>query len=181
MIFGLAVIVFGGFAPLLWAQARSAPIDVNLIIDGSESLSGVKEEVTAWLSRNFVDQMLAEGDNITVWSAGSAAKVIFSGKIAGNSSKEDLKKSIHDIAASGKTADFTGALKEAVIRRQGSPFSFTLLISASPEALTPVFSGGMASLARFSRVEEFSGWRALIVGLNIEEKVERAAAAFLGS
>jgi len=50
MIFRLAVIVFWCFAPFLSAQARSAPIDVNLIIDGSESLSLIKEEVTAWLS-----------------------------------------------------------------------------------------------------------------------------------
>jgi len=128
--------------------------------------------------RNLVDQTLAEGDSITVWSAGSAAKVIHSGKIGGNSSKEDLKKSIREIAASGETADFTGALKEAALRRRGSPFSFTLLISASPDA---VFQGGQASMMRFSRVEEFSGWRALVVGLNINEKVERAAAVFLGS
>jgi hypothetical protein len=178
MIFGLIVIVFAGFTPLLGAQTRSALIDVNLIIDGSESLSEVKEEVIVWLSRNFVDQMLAEGDNITVWSAGSAAKVVFSGKIGGNSSKEDLKKSIREITASGKTADFIGALKEAALRRQGSSFSYTLLISASPDAIFPT---GQASLMRFSRVEEFSRWRALVVGLNIEEKVERAAAAFLGS
>jgi hypothetical protein len=178
MIFGLAVVVFTGFSPLLGAQVRSVPIDVNLIIDCSESLSEVKEEVTAWLSRKFVDQMLVEGDNITVWSAGSEAKIILSGKIGGNSSKEDLKKNIREIAASGETADFTGALKEAALRRQGSSFSYTLLISASPDA---VFPGGHASLMRFSRVEEFSGWRALVVGLNVEEKVERATAAFLGS
>jgi hypothetical protein len=178
MIFGLAVIVFGSFTQLLGAQTRSAPIDVNLIIDCSESLSGVKEEVTAWVNRSFIDQMLAEGDNITVWSAGSSAKVIFSGMIGGNSDKEDLKKSIREIAVSGVMADFTGALKEAALKRRGSPFSFTLLISASPAA---VFPSGQAGLMRFSRVEEFPGWRALVVGLNLEEKVENAAAAFLGS
>jgi hypothetical protein len=178
MIFGLIVIVLGGFAPLLGAQVRSVPIDINLIIDGSESLSEVKEEVTAWISSNFVDHLLVEGDNITVWSAGSAAKVIFSGRIGGNSAKEDVKKSIREITTSGRTADFAGALKEAALRHQGSPFSFTLLISASADA---VFSSGQASLMRFSRVDEFPGWRALVVGLNINEKVERAAAAFLGS
>jgi hypothetical protein len=178
IIFGLAVIVFGVFTPLLEAEARSAPIDANLIIDGSESLSAVKEEAAAWLSRGFIDQMLAEGDSITVWSAGSQAKVIFSGTIGGNYSKEDLKKSVLEIAASGETADFAGALKEAAQKRPGAPFSYTLLISASPDA---VFSSGQSSLLRFSRVEEFPGWRALVVGLNLEEKVERAAAAFLGS
>jgi hypothetical protein len=30
-------------------------------------------------------------------------------------------------------------------------------------------------------VEEFSGWRALIVGLNIDDKVTRAAAAFFSN
>jgi hypothetical protein len=180
-IFWLTVIVFWGLAPLLIAQARSAPIDVNLIIDSSKSLSEVKEEVTAWVSRNFIEQVLAEGDNVTIWSAGTTAKVIFTGIICGNSNKEDIKKCIRDIATSGETADFTGALKEAALRRQGSPFTYTLLISASPAALEPVLSSGQASLIRFSRVEEFSGWRALVVGLDLEEKVERAAAVFLGS
>jgi hypothetical protein len=138
----------------------------------------VKEEVISWINCNLIDLTLAEGDNITVWSAGSSAKIIFSGTVGGNSTKEDLKKSIREIATSGETADFTGALMEAALKRHGSPFSFTLLISASPDA---VFPSGQAGLMRFSRVEEFPGWRALVVGLNLEEKVESAAAAFLGS
>jgi len=34
---------------------------------------------------------------------------------------------------------------------------------------------------RYSRVEEFSGWRAIVVGLNLDTKVKRAAAGFYGS
>ncbi|MDR2952671.1 MAG: VWA domain-containing protein [Treponema sp.] len=180
-MFCFTLFVFESFLPLIGAQTRSTPIDVNLIIDSSESLPGVKEEITTWISNNFVDQILAEGDNFAVWSAGSKAKVIFSGTIKGNSAKEDVKKSIHEIASAGKTADFSSALKEAALRCQNSPFSYTLLISASPASLEQVLSGGHASLMRYSKVEEFSGWRALVVGLNLDEKVGRAAAAYIGS
>jgi len=158
----------------LYAQAR-APIDVNIIIDGSSSLSGVKDEVTAWVIGRL-DQILVDGDRITVWSAGTSARVIYTGTVS-NTEKEAAKKSIRDIAPSGQTADFSGALRDAAGRR-GSSYSYTLLISASPAALSSVLSGPQANLLRFSRIEEFNSWRALVVGLNIDTKVKGAATAF---
>ena len=182
IILGLILTALAGFSPLY--GDRSTPIDVNLIIDSSQALSGVKDEVIAWASRTLVEQILADGDRITVWSAGQAARVVFSGRIDGDSDREGVIKSIREISAAGDSADFSGALREA---SSGSApaapaaFSYTLLISASPAALTPVLSGSQANLIRFSRVEEFSGWRVLVVGLNLDAKVRRAAAAFLGS
>ena len=156
--------------------AQRAPIDINLIIDGSSSLSGVKNEITSWVSGRL-DQILAEGDRVTVWSAGQAAKVIYSGKMNSSSDRDAVKKSIRDLTPSGNNADFSGALREAS-SRQSPPYSYTLMISASPAALSSVLSGTRANLLRFSRVEEFNGWRALVVGLNIDSRVKRSASAF---
>jgi len=172
----LLFLVFAVFFRLVPAHAQRAPIDINLIIDGSSSLTGIKNEVTAWVFGRL-DQILAEGDRITVWSAETQSKVIYSGKIEG-SGKEAVKKSIMDISPSGSSPDFSGALKDAA-SRQNSSYSYTLLISASPAALSSVLSGPQANLLRFSRVEEFSAWRALVVGLNLDARVRRAAAAFL--
>jgi hypothetical protein len=171
LILGFAV--FFGIVP---AHAQRAPIGINLIIDGSSSFTDVKNEVNAWVS-NRLDQILAEGDRVTVWSAETQSKVIYSGKIEGASGKEAVKNSIRDISPSGNNPDFLGALRDAA-SRQDSSYSYTLLISASPAALSYVLSGPQANLLRFSRVEEFSAWRALVVGLNLDAKVKRAASAF---
>jgi len=174
----LVIAVFLGVFPV-YAQtgAARAPIDVNIIIDGSVSLAEVKNEVTAWVSRRL-DQILVTGDRVTVWSAGPSARVIYNGRIEGNTEKEAVKKSIMDLAPSGNNPDFSGALRDAASRQQSGPYSYTLLISASPDALSSVLSGPQASLLRFSRIEEFTDWRALVIGLNIDARVRRAAAAF---
>ncbi|MDR0321856.1 MAG: hypothetical protein LBI28_10155 [Treponema sp.] len=168
----LAFAVFFGSAQV---YAQRAPIDVNLIIDGSSSLTGVKDEVTTWLFARL-DQILVNGDRVTVWNAGTRASVIYTGTIEGNA-KDTLKRSIRESSQSGNVADFSGALREAA-SRQSSPYSYTLLISASPAALSAVISSPNASLLRFSRVEEFSTWRALVIGLNIDSRVRRASEAF---
>jgi len=156
-------------------ESQRAPIDVNLIIDGSESLSAVKEEVSTWVF-NRLDQILVDGDRVTVWSAGSSASVIYSGRIEGNSN-EAVKRSIRELSPSGTNPDFYGALREAS-SRQTSSFSYTLLISASPAALSSVISNPQGNLIRFSRIEEFTEWRALVVGLNLDSRVRAAASAF---
>ena len=163
--------VLAAFFGLSNAYAQRAPIDVNLIIDGSSSFIGVKDEITSWVSGRL-DQILVDGDRVTIWAAGSPSKLIYSG-----SDKEAAKKSIRDLSPSGNSADFSGALREAA-SRQASGYSYTLLISASPAALTSVLSGPQANLLRFSRVEEFTSWRALVVGLNLDAKVKKASTAF---
>ena len=176
----LAIAVLCCLSPVFGDRA---PIDINLIIDGSASLSGVKEEITLWVN-NRLDQILTEGDRVTVWKAGPVAEVVYSGTVNNNTDKEAVKTSVRGISGSGEYADFSGALREAANtasgRQQNTIFSYTLLISASPEALSSVLDSSQANLLRFSRVEEFSAWRALVVGLNLDARVRRAAAAFMG-
>jgi len=174
----LILTVFCGLSPL-YADTQRPSIDINLIIDGSAGLTGVKDEVSSWIN-NRLDQMLVDGDRVTVWSTGASAKVVYTGKINGNTDKDAVKKSIKDISGSGSTADFSGALKDAA-SRPSSGFCYTLLISASPSALSSLLSGPQAGLMRYSRVEEFSKWRAIVVGLNLDAKVKKAAAGFYGS
>ncbi|MDR0464715.1 MAG: hypothetical protein LBG94_06335 [Treponema sp.] len=162
--------VFSG----LYAQRN--PIDINLIIDSSQSLANVKDDIFNWTFARL-DQILVNGDKLTIWSAAERASVIYSGVINANE-KDTVKIRISEISPSGIYADFTGALTEAASARSGASYSYTLLISASPDALTNTLSGSYANLLRFSRMEEFSAWRTLVVGLNIDAKVKSAAAAF---
>lgn len=168
-----------GIFPLF---AERSPINVNLIIDGSTAYSGVSEEVTSWVCSRL-DQILVDGDNLTIWNAESSAKVIYSNKISGSQDREAAKKSIRDLASAAKSgaADFSGALTEASRQSQISNFNYTMLISASTDALSSVLQSPQASMLRYSKIEEHSAWRALIVGLNIDSKVKRAAASYFGS
>ena len=170
------------------ADVQRAPISVNLIIDGSFALASVKEEITAWVS-NHLDQILAEGDTVTIWNAGAAAAVVYTTRINSNSDREAVMRSIGDLSAAGETTDFSGALTAVDTqektaqqgREQTSSFSYTILISASQTALISLLSGPQANLLRFSRVEEFSGWRAVVVGLNLDTQVKRAASNFINT
>jgi len=162
----------------LYSQAERTPINVNLIIDASSSLSAVKDEIASWVTGRL-DAILVDGDNVTVWSAGASSRVIYSGRINSAADRDAVKNSIRQLSGSGDTADFSGALREAA-QRQSSPFTYTLLISASSAAFSSVLTSPQANLLRFSRMEEHSTWRALVVGLNLDARVSRAAAAFYG-
>jgi len=173
----LAVFIcLNSHAELYAADTQRAPINVNLIIDSSSSITAVKDEITTWLSGRL-DTILATGDKVTVWSAGPSARVIYAGSINSAADRDAVKNSIRQLSGSGDTADFSGALREAS-SLQSSGFSYTMLISASSTALSGILTGPQANLLRFSRMEEYSTWRALVVGLNIEARVKRAAAAF---
>jgi hypothetical protein len=179
----LILTAFSRISPLYGADASRAPIDVNLIIDSSGALTNVRDDVIAWVSNHLIDQILTEGDNVTVWSAGTAARVVYSGRITGNSDKEALRRSIQTISASGTSADFLGALQDAAGRsaQPASGINYTLLICGNPGGLSTLLSGPHASLLRFSRVKEFPGWRALVVGINFETRVRQAAVNFMST
>ena len=165
---------FSGFSPL---YAQRNPIDINLIIDSSQSLANVKDEVLDWAFARL-DEILVDGDRVTIWAAAAQSSVIYSGTI-NTYEKEIAKTRINEITPSGRYADFSGALTDAASRQSAAgSYIYTLLISASADALSSMLSGPGANLLRFSRVEEFSAWRTLVVGLNIDAKVKNAAAAF---
>ena len=169
-----SILTFFVFLPVFGADR--SPINVNLIIDGSASFANVKTDITTWVTGRL-DQILADGDRVTIWSAGSEAKVIYSGTMSAAAEREAAKKSIRDLTGSGTQADFSGALRGAANLRSAS-YSYTLLICASSPALSNLLSGPQSSLMRFSRVEDFSGWKAIVVGLNIDDRVKRSVTAF---
>ncbi|MCL2210007.1 MAG: hypothetical protein FWC19_07780 [Treponema sp.] len=169
-------LVMASFFCLSPLYGQRNPINVNLIVDGSTYYLNVRDEVSSWIS-NKMDQILVEGDSVKIWSAGSNSRIIYEGKINSASDRETVKKSVREITASGDSTDFSSALREAA-QHQGSSFTYTLLVSASSQGLSSVLNSSNAGLMRFSRIEEFSAWRAVVVGLNLDSRVSRAASAF---
>jgi hypothetical protein len=183
LILSSALAVFFCIFPLYGEAPQRPPINVNLIIDSSQTFLDANEEITSWVC-NRLDQILANGDRLIIWNAGSTVRVIYSGTINSNTDRENAKSSIREISASDNgiagNVNLSGALREAAAR-ESSSYSYTLLINTSREALSSVLEGPQANLLRFSRVEEFSSWRAFVVGLDLNTRVRRAAAAFFGS
>jgi hypothetical protein len=167
-------------SPGLYAQdTRTASVDVNLIMDGSAALKNAGNEAVAWVSDYLIDKILRDGDRITIWNAAGKARVVHSDTLSGTEGKENIRKILRSLAFEGNSADFSGALKDAASRtNSGSAMTYTILISGSSSSLSPLLLGPDSNLLRYSRVEEFSGWRALVIALNINSQVQRAAAAY---
>ena len=183
-MFGL--ILLRALSPLSGQDTRNTAITVNLIIDGSAALGGVINEVSEWISGSLVNRLLAEGDRITIWSAENTARVVYSGTVEGAGAKANIVKALKSInvpapstGGQSSTPDFAGALREAAGRSSAEGITYTLLVSASPEGLSSTVTGPGAGLVKFSRIKEFSGWRAVVIALNIEAKVRQAASEWL--
>jgi hypothetical protein len=168
--------------PLSAEAGRSVPADLFLIIDGSAALEQGRDEAFIWLCGKVVDGRLQEGDRLTIWVAGEKAEKIYSGTVAGNETKEEIKALIRSIPLTAGKADYPGALREAVKQNgAGDPgrLACALLISGMTAGYNSLSGREIQGLLRYSRFEEFSAWRAVTVALGIEAGVKSAAAAFM--
>jgi hypothetical protein len=165
----------------LYAQdIRTTPITVNLIMDGSAALKNAGNEAIAWVSDYLIDKILQDGDRITVWNTAGTAQIIHSDTLSGAEGKENIRKTLRSLVFQGNSADFSGALRAAASRlNSGSAMTYTVLVSGSSSALSPLLLGADSNLLRYSRVEEFPAWRALVIALDITPRVQQAAAAYL--
>jgi hypothetical protein len=184
MIFGwfFAVLVLPGF--LRAEDIRTLPLDMYLIVDGSSRISEAKNETAAWIGEQIIERMLKDGDSLTLWSAGPEARLLFSETLGGANGKDEVKAKLKDLEASGSVADFSGALRDAAARAargEAGRLAYTMVVSASAESLAPALTGKDANLFRWSRVEEYSRFRILVVAPDIHGKVRQAAAAYMNS
>ena len=185
-IIAILVLLMCGTLPLFGAETPSAldqrntPITVNLIVDGSQELADVLNDVSSRISASLVDGILQNGDTLTIWSAGKTAQSLYSETLKTEADKENIKKILKNLPAQGDSADFSGALQEAAAQ-SGRNMRLTMLVNVSHGTLSPTLSGSSAQLIRFSRVEEYNGWRMLIIAPDINDAVRRAAAAFFAN
>jgi hypothetical protein len=174
----------------IFPRGRNGPIELNLIIDGSSRLedTGARD----WICEDLLEGLLREGDYLRIWIAGEEARIIFQGPLADNREalKELIRKSPPGSAPASASADFAGALgaalralragREAIPGERPSIMTCTLLVSSS-RSLSPDHIGGALPHLRYSRVLEFSGWRALVIALDIGPEVREAADSFLSN
>lgn len=159
---------------------RKSPLELFLIIDGSSALKKVQAAVVRWLHEEVVDSILQEGDRLTIWLADETGQEIFSGALRGAGDKARIKRVLQSVPFEGGTANFAGPIRDATARIQRShAMVYTLLITGSTAGRSPSLGGDAVGLLRFTRVEEFSGWRAMVIGLGLSARVQQAAAAYM--
>jgi len=178
-ILGVLCLLAASKSGLWGADTRTAPIDLYLIVDSSSAMERGKTEAIAWLCSTVVDGILQPGDRIWIWTAGAKPELVYS-DTQGND-KEGAKTALRSIQFEGDAADYRGALSEVQARaNQGSGrVSYTLLVSGSGAKDPPSREAESAGLLRYSRVDHFSGWRVLTVGVDLTPKVRQASSYYM--
>lgn len=162
---------------------RNIPVELFLIIDGSSALKNAQNAAVRWLEEHVVDGILQEGDRLSIWLANEKAELIFSDNLNGVGDKARIKRVLQSLQLQEGAANFGGAIREATTRaarlQSARPMIYTLLVSGSTTGRSPSLGGDAVGLLRFTRVEEFSGWRLTVVGLGMNARVQQAAAAYM--
>jgi hypothetical protein len=170
--------LFPGFTAA--EDRRTVPITMYLIIDGSEDIKNGKDAAVAWINDNIIDKILQEGDNLTVWIAGEKAKVLFSEPLNGTAQKETVKELLRSVKPEGSVADYTGAFREALARenrQSGQGIFYTLLVTGTAGSF---FRGNPeVEFLRYSKVQEFPGWRVQVVGLGLGPRIQKAVSDYM--
>ncbi|GHU80769.1 hypothetical protein FACS189468_1460 [Spirochaetia bacterium] len=165
-------------------ETRQNTIDVYIIVDGSLGMEKAQGEALTWLCDTIIDGILKEGDRLTIWTAADKAELLYAETITGEG-KQNAKALLRSLTFQGNTTDYTGALRAALARaeaRTEKRVLYTLLIGGTASVSSSAREAAEASgLLRYSRVENFSGWRVMTVGLGIGNRVRQSAAAFMNS
>lgn len=162
----------------LWAQRA---LDAYVIIDGSSAMDKGGPEAVSWVCGTVIDEILKEGDRLTVWTAGESVRLLYSAAVSADT-KDEAKKLIRGIVFQGSSADYKGALTEArtkILAGTGKNLNWTILVSGANPRDPPVLEAESAGLLMYSRVENFSGWRVLTVGLDISGKVRESVFSYM--
>ncbi|MDR3160299.1 MAG: hypothetical protein LBU28_01640 [Spirochaetaceae bacterium] len=176
--------VFLFFPRLLPGEdGRTEPVSIYLIFDGSSMAKSGLDGAVQWIGATVIDTMLREGDALSLWITGGGPGPVFSEVLSGAAGKDRIKELLRSAVPGEGRADYAGALREAAARvREGRGLSYTLLITGTAEGNprgSPSRERDAAELLRYSRVLEFSGWRAQVVGLGITSRVQAAASAYM--
>ena len=136
----LFLTIFISFLPELCAEdKRTIPLDLYLIIDDSSSFQNSKKDAVAWLQSQILDRILINGDTVTVWAAGDAPQLVYSGEISSANGNKPVKDSLDKLSSVGKKADFTAALRNAESKVSGAAANFSKVCRPSSASTISIF------------------------------------------
>ncbi len=132
----------------------------------------------------MADSILQAGDFLTIWSVGDAPVQEFSGTVNGPESISDIKAVLSSIQPKNSAGNYEAAFgelqKRAVLNSQYA-YSYIILVTGISGQNTSLFNAKAADILRYSRSEDFPGWKVMVIGFGIEQKIKSAAAAYMSS
>ncbi|MDR2900224.1 MAG: hypothetical protein LBV20_01715 [Treponema sp.] len=163
---------------------RSRPIEVYVMFDNSISMQDSKQQAADWISGHITDEILQANDLLTIWSIADAPVQEFSEIISDTNNIDQIKTVLSSIAVKDSTADYSAAFKELSGKLVPNPqyaYSYIILATGISGNTASLFSAEAANVLKYSRSKDFPGWKIMIIGLGIEQKVKTAAAAYMSS
>jgi hypothetical protein len=154
-------------------------------MDATPAMNSVRREAIDWVCTSIVDGILQNGDRITLWSVSERPGELISQTISSSADKDSLKAIIQSIAEAPGPANYKLALGIAAEREKKRTdrdrIFFTLLVGAYIEEMDAnqgkVSYNGI-DLLKYSRVLDFPGWKAIVVGLGLDDAINKAAAIY---
>ncbi len=178
------------------SDTRKTPIDLYLILEASGTWSE-RAAAVDWVCVHVVDGILLGGDRLSVWAAADKPRLVAALTVDAPENKESIKKTLRGMQQESAGADYAAALREAAAaeasRPSRTPIALALVVGGFTAGMTAAGmtaagadalgggSGGTDDLLRYSRVEDFPGWKAVTVGLGIGPQARSAAAAYMAS
>lgn len=166
------------------ADERSKPIEVYVMFDNSISMTDNGQKAAMWLSEHIRDKILQTDDSLTIWSIADEPVLEYSAVVGGSESMEEIKTVLSSIESSGSTGNYAAAFRELKNKAKSNAqyaHSYIILATGLSGQNASLFSAEAAEVLKYSRSIDFAGWKLMIIGFGIEQKVKAAAAAYMNS
>lgn len=156
-----------------------------LLIDTSTSLSSHYNEALSWIRSTIFQEVLQKDDYVTLIGAGESVQILSETRYTGPESSQGLEKILQSIRLQDTYADLAGAIRETKRRDSSGSgnnvLSVAILITGTDNR-GAIASGEQAKeleiLLKYSKVEDFPGWKLIVIGLNVDGKIKAAAAEY---
>jgi hypothetical protein len=184
-IFFLSLASFLLPIPVGAQDRRTSPIDAFILLDATPAMDPVRREALDWLISTVVDGIIQDGDRIALVSVSKRPVEPIFRTISSGKDIESLKAAIQGMETASGPADYAAALGMAAetekARSDRNRIFFTLLVGVYVEEMDAnqgkVSYNGI-DLLKYSRVKDFPGWKAIVVGLGLDDAVQKAAAVY---
>jgi len=185
IIFFLLITFYISLVPVFGEDRRSLPLDAYIMIENSIATRTTLRDQMDWLCGTIIDGILIPGDRLVVWTYPDQSSPLIDLEIRDEDQKEDLKRRVETLVPTDKVADFPQAVRSIVkeVEKRSRPGLIQYVaISGSfvsdNEGLANTLPSDTAELLRYSRVEDHPGWKTIIIGVGLRERVKKAAESF---
>ncbi|MDR1211180.1 MAG: hypothetical protein LBK40_02995 [Spirochaetaceae bacterium] len=163
--------------PVFAADQRSRGLDVYVIFDDSTMDSANRAEAVSWLCLTFIDRILQNGDRLVLCSARERPEILFNRTISGEDQKTEAKNLVRNISGGRGTVNYAAALRDAARRNAEQRIAYTLLIGGAGMGVSQ--ENDVAELLRYSKTDNFPGWKIITIGLGVDSRAGSAAASYM--